>query len=380
MSNILVVGNPFLDRFRAVTDEQLEELDLRKGDTAITYLQVVNDTFNKLKDIEFASEPKVGGSGSNVAKGLAILYEAKQRSDASIKLLGIIGFDQSGIELGNKIKSLGIKFLAKVSGLPNGVVNCLVTPDAQRTMQCFLGAATEFGMQHVLDEDYAHENLIHIEGYNVLYGNKKQGFTLETIIEKAKAQNPQVKVSLDLAGAYIAESNRERLLEVVKKVDLLFGNISEYIALFGSDIVGISEGNVRLTDTFYKSFREDQIVVVTKGADGCEAKNKGTYQAIHRNGEIVQKVVDTTGAGDMFDAGFLYGYMQGLSLEKCLKIGTRMASEIITVLGADMNAAQEQKVLADVKRIAREGENSSIYSEGDSHLSEELVRLKLSNG
>lgn len=383
MTRVLAVGNAFADRFRATTDDELNKMGLRKGDTAIVDLDVVQKTYNELTGRMDGHTVHLGGSGSNVAKGLALLFELhEKRNTDTVTLLGRVGNDDIGNTICQKIEEMGIVDKLIVSDQPTGLVNCLVNPDdAQRTMQAYLGAANDFCVNDLIVADLQVVDLVHIEGYNVLYGNKDDGYTLEELVDRVGQQNnerrasnsSEVKISLDLAGSFIAESNRERLLEVIEKVDLLFGNLSEYIALFGPEIQNPSNGDLLFKDNFYSRFREDQIIVVTKGAEGCEVKNRGTLKAVHFDAEKVENVKDTTGAGDSYDAGFIYGYLMGLSIEKCVKIATRMASHMISILGTDFSDKHKKIVIEQIKFIAGEGETPRLKENSDSESNSALL-------
>lgn len=321
----LVVGNPFPDHFVAITEDLLQENHLKKNDTVVVSREEVEATYQNITGKQIGEDFTLGGSGANVAKVLASLFDDSESS--TIYLLGRVGNDLIGQTIATKIQELGIHFHMRLSPAATGVVSCYVTSDASRTMQSFLGAATEFNLEDFIAEDLSCMDHVHIEGYNILYGDQTSGYTFERIIAQAKKQNPFVKISIDLAAPGLVAGNWGRFSKIVQQVDFVFGNLAEFTAL--------NKGK-QLTPIFYRSFLLNQIVVVTDGAKGCYVKDKGSEVAKHYKAFNVTQVVDTTGAGDYFDGGYLYGHYRGMSVEKCVETGSWAAATIITKLGADL--------------------------------------------
>lgn len=309
---ILGIGNPFYDRFAFVDDQFLVAQGLVKGDTALfDDKQQIDKAWDCIPKQTHEYEGKLGGSCANVIKVLAKLGN-------QCALCGKIGNDDDGKAILNKLNLTGITSLITQGSKGTGLVNCFVTPDCQRTMQTYLGAASELSEADIKNSLYEPVKHLHIEGYCAPFDN-----LLEKSINFAKEKS--ATISLDLSSMNIAKLFKARLQRCIPQIDFIFGNLSEIKELC----------NASTPQDALAQFTINQTVVATEGAHGCWVKAAGSKTAQHYNALKVEGVVDTTGAGDYFDAGFLHGLFMKKSIAECVDIANLAASYVIRVLGAD---------------------------------------------
>jgi len=309
---ILGIGNPFLDSFAFVDDAFLEQQGLVKGDTFLTTdRKLVDKIWEAAPKKESHAQGKLGGSCANVIKVLSTLGH-------KCALCGMIGKDDIGKILLEKLNGIGVVPLITQGSNGSGMVNCFVTPDCQRTMQTYLGSTTEFSEKNIEPKYFDGIAHVHLEAYVAYYGN-----TLEKCLQMA--QKTKVPISLDLASPDIIKQHRPIVSTCASEVDILFGNLSEYFALTYTES----------PEEAVKHFRKDQTIVITAGANGCWVKAAGDSHAVHFKALPVEKVVDTTGAGDFFDAGYLHGLFSGKSISESVSMGNLAARYVIQQLGTE---------------------------------------------
>jgi Sugar kinases, ribokinase family len=324
MAKVLGIGNALVDILIRLHDEDLlKELNLAKGS-----MQLVDKDFKELVFAKTEHLPKTqasGGSAANTIHGLASL-------GVDTAYIGKIAHDELGDFFTNDLKSNHIEPLLKYSETGTGVASTLITPDSERTFGTYLGAAVEVGASDLDQDAFAGCKFFHIEGYLVF--NKE---LVETALKMAKAKN--MTVSLDLASYNVVEANRDFLKEMIKNyVDVVFANEEEAKAFTGkapekalSDIASLCS-----------------IAVVKIGKNGSLIQQgKDSYSV----GAIASKVIDTTGAGDLYAAGFIYGLTKGLSLAQCGHIGALLAGKVIEVVGAKIPANSWDMIKKGVKII-----------------------------
>lgn len=263
-------------------------------------------------DVEPEGEATLGGSAVNVMKVLA-------RLGNKCAVVGPIGDDEVGKEMSRKVDECGLKLLMTPLPGKNARVACYVTRDAERTMVTSLGVIASFKPEHLLDEHFKDATHTHLEGYNIYAGN-----VLERSVELAKKY--KITISLDLSSFQVVERALKRFEAIIKQVDIVFGNTMEMKSLTGAEDPQKACGY----------FEEYQTIVITEGAKGCTVKPKGTMVATHYDAQPVTKLVDTTGAGDYFAAGFLHGFFRNEKIEVCVKMANQAASRVIQCLGADL--------------------------------------------
>ncbi len=259
-------------------------------------------------------EPKIvpGGSAANAIRALAKLGE-------HCAFLGSVGTDRFGAHFCENLRDLKIEDkLLKSSQVATSKVLCLVTSDGQRS---FLGFDPYVDELQAKTEDFEGMNWVHFEARRL-----NSGFNVKNAMQLAKESN--AKISIDLSSAKVIQANKEILLDLLAHyVDVVFCNEMEIEALTG---LPPEEGCLELQKLC-------PIAVVTIGANGCLVGHK---DELIRAPAFSAKIIDSTGAGDYFAAGFLHGFLQGYPLSVCAHIGNRLGASIVEVVGAEL---QEEK-------------------------------------
>ena len=311
MKKILGIGSTLVDILSQVPNEEvLNELNLPKG--SMTYVNI-NDAVSIGERLaqQYGSQRAAGDSAANTMSGLA-------RLGAKSGFLTMMGNDEMGQFFTDEMTRTGVEMLALKSDTPTGRVIAMVTPDGERTFATCLGASIELSPDDIKSELFDNWDIFYIEGY--LVANPDM---LRKAISTAKDKG--LKIAIDLASYNVVEESRDFLLELVNNyVDIVFANEQEALALTGMEP----------ENALHYIAERCEIAVVKIGA-------KGAY--IQRGDEIVTippmkaDVVDTTGAGDMWAAGFLAGLVKGENLQKCGMMGAIVAKNIIEVMGAKMD-------------------------------------------
>lgn len=321
MAQILGMGNALVDLMTKIDQEEiLKILNLPKGS-----MQLVDAEISKNVLENTAKYPKVmasGGSAANTIHGLA-------RLGVETAFIGTIGKDETGDFFHNDMKASGIQPMLFQSQTPSGVAIALVTPDGERTFATYLGAAVDLSAAHLEAEHFIGHKYFYVEGYLV--------FNEELLLKALKeAKKAGLTIVLDLASYNVVEAKKDFLLQILREyVDIVFANEEEARALCG------------LTPEKAIDFLSElcAIAVVKTGADGALLKQDG--KTIHVPALKVTPL-DTTGAGDMFAAGFLYAHLNGFPLKKAGQIGTLLAGNVIGLLGAKMNEEHWAVIRADI--------------------------------
>lgn len=313
--SVIGVGNPMCDRTSVVEDTFLDDHGLKKGLNAFTAdLSIINASWNdstKNKDDYIWS---VGGSATNVAKAL------KHFGLEKCVIYGKIGADDIGEKIKQNLTQMGITPLLSKGKQGTGIANCFVShKNTQRTMHVYIGVANEFSPEDILKDPFPEATLVHHEGYPACFGRTLQAsFSL--------ARKNHAKISLDLASANIVENFKSTFEECVPNTDFVFGNVEEMQAFTG--IKEIKEAA--------EHFDSHQTIVATQDASGCWVKNEVETDAVHYPALTVANVVDTTGAGDFFEAGFLYKKLKHEDIFSCVGAGHLAAIFVIRQPGTDL--------------------------------------------
>jgi sugar/nucleoside kinase (ribokinase family) len=323
--DVLGVGNAIVDTLCRAEDDQLVSAGLHKG-----AMQLVDEL--RCAELYAAMGPTTivsGGSAANTMAGLASL-------GVSAAFVGKVKDDEAGREFAHDIRKAGVAFETPFAQDGAATARCLifVTPDGQRTMNTFLGACQALGPDDVDESLAARAKILYMEGYLWDPPGAKAAFLKAAKLSKARGG----KVALSLSDAFCVDRYRGEFLGLVrdKVVDILFANESELHALyetadFATALAALqSEQNLLGVVT-----RSERGVVVTDGANVLSAP-----------AQKVEEVVDTTGAGDLFAAGFLAGFARSLPLEKSAALGALAAAEIISHFGA--------RPLKDLRQLARD--------------------------
>lgn len=312
-SKILGIGNALVDIITMLNDDQIiNKLNLPKGS-----MTLVDREMSDRIQHEIVDEKRLlvtGGSVANAINGVANL-------GVPCGFLGTVGLDDLGKLFEEEQKNQGIKPLLIHSDLPTGRAVGLVEPNGERTFATYLGAASNLTPDDITTERLQGFDIFFIEGYLV--------YNHALIMAAASAaKNAGLTIALDLASYNVVEANRELLEELVDDyVDIVFANEEEAVAFTG---LQPQEAVVNLAN------RVD-IAVVKIGKEGAFVQHGTERHLIPAAGDLV---VDTTGAGDFFAAGFLSGLAKGYSLEKCGKLGALLASRVIRVPGAKLTAEE----------------------------------------
>ena len=250
-----------------------------------------------------------GGSSANTLKGLAALQNR-------CAFLSCTGCDAFGEKFSQHLKEQGVRTYFSQSHVSTSIVLCLVTPDGQRTMRSYSDVATEMSDNFLLPEFFAGVRLLHLDAYTLRRG---------LLTEKAVAYAKRVGaiVSIDLSSFEIISEFKERILALLPQIDIVFGNEREMRELTGQAPL----------EACLKLQKICPIVVVLLADKGCMVGHQGRT---FLSPGFPAQVIDTTGAGDLFASGFLHGFLHGYPLEKCAKMGNRLGSAIVEILGAEL--------------------------------------------
>ena len=307
---VVGIGNAIVDVICKVNDEFLAQNGLTKS----TMKLVDEAEFKKLLSNLTIEETVAGGSVANSIVGLSQLGN-------KVSFIGKVSDD----ELGNKYEQSLVKervayfYNKKKEDTPTGTCLILITPDSERTMCTFLGIAGKINEQDINEEAIKKSDLVFLEGYLWDEGEPKSAF------EKAfKMAN---KTAMSLSDKFCVERHKDSFLDLVKnKLDITFANEQEILHLIG----GNSFDEVL-------EFGKDlgKLLVITRSDKGSVAIHKNEVFECESQKNL--KLVDLTGAGDLFAAGFLHGHINNMSIQESLEKGTEMASKIIQKIGARLN-------------------------------------------
>ncbi|OCC23958.1 carbohydrate kinase [Croceicoccus estronivorus] len=310
--DVLAIGNAIVDVMSPCEDELIEELGLSRGGMMLVDMERAHELYDAMGPAREIS----GGSAANTLAGLSAL-------GLQCAFIGQVADDQLGEVFAHDIHAVGIDFdTLPRTGAPS-TARCLifVTPDGQRTMNTFLGAS-QFLPADALDEELiASASVLFLEGY--LWDPEEPRAAMKKAIAAAKAAGR--KVAFTLSDAFVIERHGDdfRALIAAGDIDILFANKMELAALTGEE--DFDTGLAQLAPKV-------PVLVVTRSEHGAVAVSGG--ERVDVAAEPVGEVVDTTGAGDLFAAGFLAGHVRGANLKDCLAMGAVAAAEIISHYGA----------------------------------------------
>ena len=305
--NILGIGNAIVDVICKIEEDFLHKNNLKKG----TMKLVDKIEFKKLLANLKIEETVSGGSVANSIVGLSQLGN-------KVGFIGKVSDDELGdkYEQGLKKEKVEYFYKKKEESTPTGTCLILVTPDSERTMVTFLGIAgkiNDFDINEVLVK---RSNILFLEGYLWDEGGPKKAFD--------KAIKFSNKSAMSLSDLFCVERHKTHFLNLVKnKLDIVFANEQEIVSL-------ASAKNFDETIEFAKSL--EKLIVITRGEKGSVAVNgKNIFECKAKKNLLIK---DLTGAGDLFAGGFLHGFINGMTINKCLEVGTDMSSKIIQKIGA----------------------------------------------
>ena len=326
MDKIIGLGNALVDVLATLEDDTLlEEMGLPKGSMQLiddAKLQQINTRFSQMK-----THQATGGSAGNAILGLACL-------GAGTGFIGKIGNDHFGDFFRNNLQKNDIEDKLLISEqLPSGVASTFISPDGERTFGTYLGAAATMKAENLTLDMFKGYAYLYIEGYLVQ--------DHELILRAMQlGKEAGLQICLDMASYNIVEGDLEFFdILITKYVDIVFANEEEAKAYTGKDAWG----------AINEIASKCSVVIVKLGAQGSCIK-KGT-ECIKLEVPPVKKVVDTTGAGDYYAAGFLYGLTCGYSLEKCSIIGSILASNVIQVVGTTLSKKKWDEIKLNIEAL-----------------------------
>lgn len=324
MAKILGMGNALVDIMTSIeNDALLDSLKLPKGS-----MQLVDAETSMAVSQATAKLPKMmasGGSAANTIHGLA-------RLGVQTAFIGTVGADETGDFFFNDMASNNIKPLLNKSTTPSGIAIALVSPDGERTFATHLGAAIELSADNLTPEIFEGYTYFYVEGYLV-----QNEALLHKALELAKSAG--LKIALDLASFNVVEGKKEFLTKMLKQyVDVVFANEEESKSLTG---LSPREALDVLAEMCH-------IAVVKVGEKGSLIKSGSEFIQV---GAIRAKALDTTGAGDLYAAGFIYGLVNNFPLDKSGKIGSLLAGHVIEVMGAKMDDTRWNAIHAQLSGI-----------------------------
>ena len=305
---ILGIGNAIVDVICKVNDEFIVNNDLTKSNMKLIFDE---NEFKKLLSNLKVEKTISGGSVANSIVGLSQLGN-------DVGFIGKISDDDLGNEYEIGLKKENVKYIynKKKEILPTGTCLILVTPDSERTMCTFLGTAGKINENDVSTEALKQSEILFLEGYLWDEGDPKKAFD--------KAINNSKKVAMSLSDRFCVDRHKSHFLDLVKnKLDITFANEEEIISL-------INAKNFNEVIEFAKKIKK--LLVITRGEKGAISINGNEINEIGIEKNL--KLVDLTGAGDLFAAGYLHGIINNLSSSDCLKKGTEMSAKIIQQIGA----------------------------------------------
>ena len=305
---ILGIGNAIVDVICKVDDSFISKNNLTKSTMKLFFDE--KEFKNLLTNLKIEKTVS-GGSVANSIVGISQLGH-------EVGFIGKVSDDNFGSKYEEGLKKENVKYFysKKKEELPTGTCLILVTPDSERTMCTFLGTAGKINENDVSSDAIKKSEIILLEGYLWDEGEPKKAFD--------KAINVANKVAMSLSDQFCVDRHKPHFLDLVKnKLDITFANEQEITSL-------IEAKNFSEVINFSKQL--NKLIVVTRGEKGAVAVNgEEVFECdIHKN----LKLVDLTGAGDLFAAGFLYGYINKSSIKNCLEKGTEMSSKIIQQIGA----------------------------------------------
>jgi len=320
MKKVLGLGNALVDILVKIADERLlDSLRLPKSCMTLVEESQVNDILAKITHLE--KQETCGGSAANTISGLA-------RLGIQTGYIGKIGHDAFGTFFDEEMKKHGVDTRMFYGRAQTGRALGFITPDSERTFATFLGSAVELQGSDLKAELFGGYDIFHIEGYMV---QNHQLF--ETAVRLAR--DAGLEVSLDLASHNVVRENLGFLQEIVARyVDIVFANEDESMAFSGKK--SPSEALVTISP-------QCRIAVVKLGKNGSLVKRQDER---HEIGCIPARAVDTTGAGDLYAAGFLYGLIRDYPLAICGRIGSLLSGKVVEVLGAKLDEQKWQEVEA----------------------------------
>ena len=314
----LFIGNAIVDILTDVSFEYMHHQGIEPGSWRPVEREEIEKLQSSISNITVAS----GGSAANSAVGLSFL-------GGSAAFIGRVKNDNLGLDYIKDMNDAGVKFSSNPSksGLDTGRCLVYVTPDAQRSMRTYLGAASQLSPDEIDEDTIINSSIVYLEGY--LWDEELAKSSCKKALELAKKNS--VQTALSLSDSFCVTKWHDEILELSKNVDILFGNEEEFKALFKTDI---------LSDAISAARSQLKLSIITRGHNGSMVISDS------QTDEVVaytpDKLIDTTGAGDLYAAGFLFGLSKDMRYNECANLGSFLSSKVISTLGprTDKNIRQ----------------------------------------
>jgi adenosine kinase len=310
--DVLAIGNAIFDVLVQTDDAFLAAHQMNKGGMAL----IDEARAKAIYDAMGPATEMSGGSAANTVVGLASL-------GASVAYVGKVKDDQIGALYTHDIRSAGVSYLTKpaAAGPATGCSYILVTPDGERTMNTYLGAAQDLTPDDIDPAAIAASQYVYLEGYLWDPASAKEAFIKASKI----AHDAGRKVALTLSDSFCVGRYRSEFLDLMRNgtVDIIFANESELSSLYETEDFDAALGQLR---------NDTRLGIVTRSEKGCVVASSDGVVAVPAH--KIEKLVDTTGAGDLFAAGFLFGLVRNAGYENAGKLGALAAAEVIQHIGA----------------------------------------------
>ena len=311
---ILGIGNAIVDVFVKVDDSFLQKNKLIKGSMKL----IEKSEFENLKNTIKIEKIEAGGSVANTMAGIAYL-----KGDPSF--IGKINSDEFGKIYKKSLEKINVNFRysEKNESLPTGASIIFITPDSERTMCTYLGISSQLSKDDINEDDIKDYEIIFLEGYLWDKGLSEEMF--KHVINLAKKNN--IKIAMSLSDIFCVTRHRKDFFNLlIRDLNILIGNENEINELMQKN---------NLLDSINEIIKINKLIIITRSANGSLAVSNSEIT----NCEIVkvEKVLDLTGAGDLFASGFFNEYLNKSNIEKCLQTGSELAAKIIQKIGARLN-------------------------------------------
>lgn len=309
-SRSLFIANPFWDKMTQISEDFLKQNNIVKNETKVEFDEMrVAKLWQQVKNSEGKMKGRCGGSGAT----LLLPFVKLSRNFCSI--LGRIGNDKYGKKIETHLNDLHVNSLLIKSKKdhPTGKVICMMTPDGERTMLAHLGTTVEFNSEDIIQEQLQDYDHWHIEGYAFYFG------LFPKCLQIASERKNKPVISMNLPTQNVVKELKSQFQQHLSHFHYIFGNVEEVQTLTD-------------TNDIHKAFAHfgiDQTVIATDGANGCWVKAQGQTEAVHYPAIKVEKVVNKTGAGDIWSGIYLALALQGKRVETCVEMANRGAADWI---------------------------------------------------
>ncbi|MBQ7449331.1 MAG: adenosine kinase [Paludibacteraceae bacterium] len=333
MKKVLGLGNALTDILLQVSERDLAELALPKGSMNLIDIKTAMEIQNRF--ISVRKTMVAGGSASNTIAAIAAL-------GGKAAFIGKLGNDEVGEFYRNDLEKNGVQTLILPSTLMSGCCTVLITPDGERTFCTYLGASADLEPSDIHHETFVGYDIFHIEGYMLQN---------HALIEKALrlAKEMGLYVSLDLASYNVVAENHDFLSDLIEKyVDIVFANEDESYAYT----------HLPPRESVAKISKQCDIAIVKVGKKGSYVQRG---DEVYHIGAITSKCLDSTGAGDLYAAGFLHGLSESFDIRRCAEIGTLAAGRVVEIVGTKL----PNETWDEIRRLTAlyRGFSSLLFSE-----------------